>query len=218
MQSDRIARHSSEHNEHYSPPDVLALARHCLGDFDLDPASCEAANRLVKARSYYSLDNPGQHQPWFGRVWLNPPGGLVDENWRPIRKGCNETGECGLAPGHTHKGRMSSAVKWFYKLAGEYSTGRTNSAMFLAFSVEMLQTAQEVVPGLPDPLDFPVCIPRKRIDFISGRTMQPQGSPAHANAIVYMPPLAYIREGVACFRSYFGQLGRVIVPRWCDQA
>ena len=47
-----------------------------LGDFDLDPASCEEANKTVKAKKYYSEN--GLSKPWRGRIWLNPPyGGLA---------------------------------------------------------------------------------------------------------------------------------------------
>lgn len=215
----REPRHSSESNEHYTPPEVVEAARRTLGAIDLDPCTCWAANEIVKATNIMTKETGGHLHPWGCaekpmRVLLNPAGGLVDEHWRQIIKGCNESGACGLAPGHKHRGRQSSAVKWFYKLAEEYVSRRVHSAIFIGFSVELLQTAQGEVPGLPDPVDFPICIPKKRLDFISGATMQPGGSPAHANAIVYMPPLDSIRAGTANFTREFASLGRILTPYW----
>lgn len=43
-----------------------------LGEFDLDPAS--SINRpWDTAKIHYTVIDNGLIQPWFGRVWLNPP-------------------------------------------------------------------------------------------------------------------------------------------------
>jgi phage N-6-adenine-methyltransferase len=59
--------------EWYTPADILASARLVLGDFDLDPASCDEAQQTVKAGRYFTLETDGLEQNWSGRVWLNPP-------------------------------------------------------------------------------------------------------------------------------------------------
>src|SRR5438132_421161 len=46
-----------------------------MGGIDLDPASCEFANRTVKATRFFSKEDNGLMHPWFGRIWLNPPYG-----------------------------------------------------------------------------------------------------------------------------------------------
>lgn len=69
-----------ESYEWFSPPDIVEAARRVMGDIDLDPASCEEANQVVKAAKYYTIDDDGLRQDWTGRVFLNPPYGLDPDN------------------------------------------------------------------------------------------------------------------------------------------
>lgn len=64
---------NSGNNEWYTPAPVLAAARKVLDNIDLDPASCEIANEVVKADEYYDIEDDGLSLPWAGRIWLNPP-------------------------------------------------------------------------------------------------------------------------------------------------
>jgi ParB family chromosome partitioning protein len=60
-------------DEWYTPAKIISAARQVMGDIDTDPASCELAQEIVKAHRYYTIADNGLFNPWYGRVWLNPP-------------------------------------------------------------------------------------------------------------------------------------------------
>lgn len=72
-----------EHSKHksvewYSPGwvfDGLELT------FDVDPCSPFDMETVVPARVKYTVFDDGLAQPWYGRVWLNPPYGLDTALW-----------------------------------------------------------------------------------------------------------------------------------------
>ena len=201
------ARHSSESNEHYTPDFIVDAARKTLGCIDLDPASCEEANRVVRANSFFSHSDNGFRREWHGRVFLNPPGGRSDNQERPVLNKCRETGECGLPVGHTHDGVESSQKKWWFKLAREWREGRVQSAIFVCFSVELLQSSQVNTPdGLRVPLDFPICFPKNRVPYVKpGGEVGKQ--PPHASCIVFLPGGDI---DTRAFWSAFENIGRCI--------
>ena len=67
-----VSNNSGE-NEWYTPAEYIVSARKVMGTINLDPASCELANKTVQADTFYSIEDDGLSQDWEGNVWLNPP-------------------------------------------------------------------------------------------------------------------------------------------------
>jgi len=73
--------------------------------FDLDPASPVGGVSWVPALQYYTLEDDGLVQEFYGRVWLNPPYGKQTPNW--------------LAKMHTHRNGIAllfarTDCAWFH--------------------------------------------------------------------------------------------------------
>jgi len=189
-----IVQHSSESAEHYTPSPIVEAARSVLGAIDLDPASCSLANEVVRAAAFYGpggLAPDGLAEPWIGRVFLNPPGGNVPDEY----KGC---------------GTKSNAALWWATLAEAWRTGEVESAIFVGFMLEVLRSAQGL--DVPQPIDFPLCVPSNRIAFDKPVDGVRVGSkqPSHVNVIVFLPPKIelYRTKTVAQFGRTFGAFGR----------
>jgi ParB family chromosome partitioning protein len=149
------ALHSAASVEWDTPPEVVEAARALMGGIDLDPASCAVANEVVKAETFYTSDDDGLSKPWFGRVFLNPPGGR-------------------------------GVVKSFWsKLVAHWMNREIEQAVWVGFSLEQLQMLQGCEMS---PLDFQICVPRKRLKFRSPGAESK--SPTHGNFICWLPPNA----------------------------
>lgn len=97
--------HSSDSNEYYTPAQYVEAAREVMGGIDLDPASCALANETVEAETFYTADDDGLQQEWFGKVFLNPPYGK--------------------------DGNESNQGKWSHRLIEEYEAGNVDEAILL---------------------------------------------------------------------------------------
>jgi len=58
----------------YTPVEIIDRVKAVFGGtIDLDPASCPAANKIVRASEYYDESDDGLKQDWYGNVFCNPP-------------------------------------------------------------------------------------------------------------------------------------------------
>jgi hypothetical protein len=70
----------ASYQDYFTPPSIVALAIEAMGGIDLDAASHKLAQIRFREAGilipqYFTLSNSAFHNPWFGRVWLNPPYG-----------------------------------------------------------------------------------------------------------------------------------------------
>lgn len=70
-----IGLFSSDTADHYTPPEIVALAVRTLGAIDLDPCSNSKRDPVIPAREHYTRAENGLSLPWIGRVYMNPPYG-----------------------------------------------------------------------------------------------------------------------------------------------
>lgn len=79
------AKHSKVSREWYTTSEYVEAARELMGGIDCDPASCKQAQMTVRADEYYTKESNGLvGKAWRGRIFLNPPGGLVREFWQEL--------------------------------------------------------------------------------------------------------------------------------------
>jgi DNA N-6-adenine-methyltransferase (Dam) len=152
-----IAQHLSTSNERYTPEEIITPMRLALGGYiELDPASCEEANKTVKADRYFTEADNGLMQSWKARsVWVNPPYGT--------------NADLGV----------SNQLLWVKKIAKEYALGHFEAGAILVSAATGDQFFREIWRTATL-----VCFPFKRIKFNAPDGTQ-LAQPPNANAIAY---------------------------------
>ena len=185
------ALHLSLSAERYTPEYIIAPGREVLGGFDLDPASCDTANSIVKAASYLTARDNGLAHEWDGRLFLNPPG-TCKEQWIETDESGNESlitefPGCGteLPNGKARKVCSCDYVLRFWeKLIEHVDDGSVSAAIWIGFNPSQLQMLQQSVVS---PLDFPTCFLDKRVRYL-GPDLQPMNSPPHNSYVTLVAP------------------------------
>lgn len=164
-------QHSSRTDRWYTPKSIIERVKLVLGEIDLDPASDDFGNERVGAKQFYTQEDDGRSKEWSGNIFCNPPGG--------------KTGN-----------KSNTALFWEKLMQSSFK-----QAVFLAFSLEALQTCQSM--SFPSPLHYTLCVPRRRIAFDTPNG-SPGKAPSHSNVIVYVHGSVDKR---AEFRYHFNSLG-----------
>lgn len=174
-------KHSSANCCWYTPTEIIEAARGVLRTIDFDPASDEFGNSRVKATGYLSEHGTDIITwPRDRTVFLNPPSGRAN----------------------THR---SLPVAFWQALLDYREGGHLKHAIFVAFSIEQLQTSQSASLSM---MHFPFCVPRKRLAFAAPPDRPPPRAPTHSNAIVYVPGTI---DATHVFVDRFAPIGRVVV-------
>jgi hypothetical protein len=199
---------------HGTPLSVATAAFLTMHDIDLDPASNDAANKVVGAKRYYTKADNGLALPWFGNVFLNPPGGT----WKATSK--MSEADATLLREHYAlakqaqwwKKTQSVAATWWDRLIWEHKQGHIEQAVFLAFN-------SEILGNRPEMLQYPICFTTNqatdsavnnqgRVLFLD-ETGEPGNAPTHTNALIYLPPKLDTAAWVQRFGQHFARFGTV---------
>jgi ParB family chromosome partitioning protein len=100
-------------DECYTPREFIERARRVMGSIDTDPASSTAAQRIVRAKRFYTIKTNGLTKRWSGNVWFQPPYSEAGK-WVPKLIESFDNRDCVQAIALLNA-RVGSA--WFQKLA-----------------------------------------------------------------------------------------------------
>lgn len=218
-------KHLTLSNEHYTPTRIIEASRAWMGGIDLDPASCEPAQRRVRAKWWFAKSSGGRGfalggiglpwRNWTGeddampplRVFLNPPGGGL-KIIKPSKARAGDPSEVAIYKRMVAQryGTMSHTVAWWLKLNDEITHGNVRQAVFIGFSLELLQAAQGFNGRSANILkDCHICIPEDRLQFVDADG-NPGEDPTHGSVIIGIGG-----DGNE-FEKHFSAFG------WCRQA
>lgn len=91
--------HSSDRNDWCTPQIIIDAVVNFYDAIDLDPCSNDREHPNVPAHQHYTVDDDGLAQPWWGRVYMNPPYGDTIGLWvdRMVTLDRRRAIECGIA-------------------------------------------------------------------------------------------------------------------------
>jgi len=175
---------SSKTNDWNTPPEYIEAAREVMGGIDLDPASNEVANRIVRATRYFTLEGDGLKMEWDGRCFLNPPYGKT--------------------------GNSSNQSLWSRKALEEYAKGNISECVFLSKCTPGYAWWDWLFCDVRPT----VCITRDRIAFIKPEWIRTDNSIDYPKKGDLRSKAAssfwYIGEDDGKFTKVFSRFGRVI--------
>lgn len=105
-------------NEWYTPARYVEAVREVFGGvIDLDPASCEYANRIVQARRIYTIHDNALEREWHARsIFCNPPYGRTKRGGSNLELFCKHLDEQ-YKKGHVAQAILliptNTATSWF---------------------------------------------------------------------------------------------------------
>jgi hypothetical protein len=182
------SKHSSKSSEWYTPLWLVHKIQQVIGPIGLDPCSSATANKRIRANAYWTEQDNS-----LGFIWENQINSPISIYLNPPSKG--------KLPGN-----RSWAGAYWAKLMEFRDSGYLLEAIYLGFSIEQLQVTQKYHPA--QMMDFPFCVPSKRIAFDYGEPgkLCPK-SPTHANVIVYVPG---IWDNSELFYDTFKSIGNTL--------
>lgn len=170
-------------NEWFTPACYIEAAREVMDGIDLDPASCELANRTVKAARYFTEKQDGLKQEWGGRMWLNPP--YSSPHSPAGMRGGKQQGPTGL---------------FITKLLDAFERGKVTQAV-LCVNADMCRSWFQPLWA------YPICFSSRPVQFV--RPNQQSEHHFFSTAFAYLGP--HEQKFIDIF-SAFGVVARRVSP------
>lgn len=193
-----MIQHSSESAEWYTPNSILDRVRKTFGgEIDFDPCGSEWTQaNTVRASNYddqSTVDLWHESVPHGSSVFVNPPGSC--RAYEGFKYGdCSNQKRCSCK---LPRSFMQSSL-----LLSEHS-----NVIYLAYSVNQLRTLSSLIRGSKNAAyNVEICIPEKRIKYISGETLREASSTPCDSAIILMSTDDIL---VRRFVEYFHDLGAI---------
>lgn len=131
----------SESDEWYTPEGIIRCVLDAFGEIDLDPCSNSQDCPNVPAKRHFTVLDNGLSQPWFGRIYMNPPYGREIVEW--VSYLCNQkaignvTEAIALVPSRTDTQWFRSLKKFprCFIWGRLMFSGQENSAPFPSMAV-----------------------------------------------------------------------------------
>lgn len=213
---------TSGNTEYYTPAELVDPYRNILSamgrTLSLDPASSAFANsQIVGAHTYFTAEEDGLSQGWWGNAWMNHPFAKGENACKP---GCNKL-RCMSKEQLAARGRTYKAIQnwrgycidkdqpgnadWIDKLVDSYRTGNVQMACGICYA----STGEDWFKPL---LQFPLCFISPRVNYL-----RPDGTIAKGNT----KPSVIYSLGIPwdlLYKHYHGKLsdrytGHVYYPR-----
>lgn len=176
---------TKKNNEWYTPSKYIEAARAVMQGIDLDPASCELANRTVKATRYYTKEDNGLAQEWHGRVWLNPPYG---------------------ANNHLPNDQKSYVKQWVDKLICSHNNGDVEQAI----ACLLIQPSAKWFSPL---WNYPLCFTNHNVRFFLPNKSTAKGRKGRTtDSHLFGTLFVYLGPNISSFVEHFTEFGPVITP------
>jgi hypothetical protein len=211
MNNHQLINQTSGSTEWYTPHEIMEAVHEVMGGIDLDPASSEKANSIVKAARYFTRPElvpcgefdglpfmtqggGGLDESWAkvnGRIWLNAPFGRTEQGCKPgcKKKICVERGW------HTAVD-LPGIGEWLQKLDMSYQRGDMAQAMAITFASPSESWFHWIA-------SYPICLMRKRVNYLSPDTLEPVRGATKGSVVVYLG------ANVHRFSRVFGRFGPV---------
>ncbi|HCE1635774.1 TPA: hypothetical protein NGS13_004356 [Vibrio parahaemolyticus] len=196
MNNANLINQSSGETEYYTPQEWIQASTECLGRIELDPASSDVANEVVKADRFFTKATDGLSQSWKAdTVWMNHPFHRGEKACPSNKEKCKKK-TC-VKRGHHIDKDIPSNMDWIEKLISEYESGNIKEAICITFA----STSEAWFRKL---LKYPQCMPNKRVQY-----RNPDGSVC--NNVTKGSCITYLGPNLDSFIQSFQSLGTIKV-------